>query len=243
MIRITAAAIGFIVVSGAQAQELGQPRFTAQDSWVYHQKIQRGDKVDESDVEISVVRSDSDDLLVGVKAAGSPKAPVESMYKPDWAKFRGVNGVETVTIRPLAFPLALGKTWTVSYVENNPNPQRLREAVDVVYKVAAWEDVTTPAGAFKTLRIEGKGNWVADMLPRVQTNAVVAKQGAAVAQSSQNVVQGAQKVTGRIYHVVWYAPEVKRWVKSQDETFSSSGQASAREETELTAFHLAPAAP
>ena len=243
MVRIVAAAIGLIFVSGAQAQDLAQPHFTPQDSWVYHQKIQKGDKVNENDVELSVVRSDSEDLLIGVKAAGSPRPPVESMYKPDWAKFRGVNGVETVTLRPLAFPLALGKTWTVSYVENNPNPQLVREAVDVVYKVAAWEDVTTPAGAFKTLRIEGKGNWIADMLPRIQTNAVVAKQGAAVAQSTQNVVQGAQKITGRIYHVVWYAPEVKRWVKSQDENFNSSGQASSREETELTAFHLGSAAP
>ena len=243
MIRITAAAIGFIVVSGAQAQELGQPHFMPQDSWVYHQKIQKGDKIVENDVELSVVRSDSEDLLVGVKPAGSPRPPVESMYKPDWAKFRGVNGVETVTLRPLAFPLALGKTWTVSYVENNPNPQHVREAIDVVYKVAAWEDVTTSAGAFKTLRVEGKGTWVADILPRTQTNALVAKEGAAVAQSVQNVVQGAQKATGRIYRVVWYAPEVKRWVKSRDEIFSSSGQASEREEAELTAFHLAPATP
>ena len=244
MIRITvAAAIGFIVVSGAQAQDLGQPHFTAQDSWVYHQKIQKGDRVDESDVELSVVRSDGEDLLTAVKAAGSPRPAVETMFKPDWAKFRGVNGVETVINRPLVFPLALGKTWTVSYVENNPNPQHVREAFDVAYKVAAWEDMTTPAGSFKTLRIEGKGNWVADVQQRVQTNAVVANHGAAVAQSSQNVIQGAQRATGRVYHVVWYAPEVKRWVKSRDETFDSSGQASEREESELTAFHLAPATP
>jgi hypothetical protein len=213
MIRITAAAIGLVLVSGAQAEDLAQPRFTPGDSWVYHQKIQKGDRVIESDAELSVVRSDSEDLLVGVKAAGSPKPAVEVMFKPDWAKFRGVNGAETVVGRPLAFPLALGKTWTVSYVENNPNPQHIREAFDVAYKVAGWEDVTTPAGTFKTLRVEGKGNWVADVQQRIQTNAVVAKLGAGVAQSSQNIVQGGQRATGRVYHVVWYAPEVKRWVK------------------------------
>lgn len=243
MIRILAAAIGLSIVSSAQAQDLGQPRFTPQDTWAYHQKVQKGDKVVESDVELSVIRSDSEDLLINIKPVGSPRPPIESMYKPDWAKFRGVNGVETVTSRPLAFPLALGKTWTVSYAENNPNPQHVREAVDILYKVAGWEDVTTSAGVFKTLRIEGKGNWVADIQQRIQTNAVVAKEGAAVAQSSQNVVQGARKATGRIYRVVWYAPEVKRWVKSQDETFSSSGLASEHEESELTAFHLAPATP
>jgi hypothetical protein len=243
MIRIMAAAVGFVVVSGAQAQELGQPHFTPQDSWIYHQKMQKGDRVVESDAELSVVRSDGEDLLAAVKPVGSPRPAVESMFKPDWAKFRGVNGVETVTNRPLAFPLALGKTWTVSYIENNPNPQHVREAFDIVYKVAGWEDVATPAGTFKTLRVEGKGTWIADIQQRIQTNAVVAKQGEAVAQSSQNVVQGAQRATGRVYHVVWYAPEVKRWVKSRDETFDSSGQASEREESELTAFHLAPATP
>jgi hypothetical protein len=243
MIRFTAAAFGLVIVGGAHAEELGQPHFAPQDSWVYHQQIQHGDRIDESDVELSVLRSDAEDLLVAVKPAGSPRAAVETMFKPDWSKFRGVNGVETVTLRPLSFPLALGKSWTLSYVENNPNPQHVRETVDVVYKVSGWEDVTTPAGAFKTLRIEGKWSWIADIQQRVQTNALVAQRNGALAQSSQNVVQGAQRSTGRVYHVVWYAPEVKRWVKSRDETFNSSGVASEREETELTAFHLAPATP
>ncbi|HTV31737.1 MAG TPA: hypothetical protein VME69_01340 [Methylocella sp.] len=43
--------------------------------------------------------------------------------------------------------------------------------------------------------------------------------------------------------VVWYAPEVKRWVKSRDAAFSSTGQVSEREESELTTFHVAPASP
>lgn len=241
MFRILLAAIGVLFITGAEAQDLKLPKFAPEDSWVYHEASQNGGTTQAIDSELSVVRSDDQDLLVSLKAAGSARPPVELMFKPDWAKFRGVNGVETVVSRPLAFPLALGKSWTVNYVENNPNPRHLREAIDIAYKVVGWEDVTTPAGAFKALKIEGKGNWVADTAVRVQTNSVLAQQGAAVGKSSQNVIQGPQRATGRIYQVVWYVPEVKRWVKSRDETLSSAGQVSESSEDELTAFHIAPA--
>jgi hypothetical protein len=243
MFRMLLAAVGVLSVTSAQAQDLKLPTFSPEDSWIYHQTIQKGDKVEANNAEISVVRSDDQDLLVSVKAVGSTRPPVEVMFKPDWAKFRSVNGVETVVSRPLAFPLTLGKSWNVNYTENNPNPRHVREEIDITYKVVGWEDVTTPAGAFKALKIEGKGNWVADSPARVQTNSVLAKQGVAVAQSSQNVVQGPQRTTGRIYRVVWYVPEVKRWVKSRDETLAASGQVSDSEESELATFHLPPAAP
>ncbi len=41
--------------------------------------------------------------------------------------------------RPLAFPLALGKSWNVNYEENNPNPRHVREGFDIAYKVVGWE--------------------------------------------------------------------------------------------------------
>jgi hypothetical protein len=243
MFRIILAAISVLFITGANAQDLKLPKFTPEDSWVYHEAVLKGGKTETNDTEISVVRSDDQDLLVSIKAVGSARSPVEVMLKPDWANFRGLNGVETVVNRPLAFPLALGKTWSVNYVENNPNPRVVREAIDITYKVVGWEDLTTPAGAFKALKIEGKGNWVADSAARVQTNSVLAKQGPALAQSSQNVVQGPQRATGRIYRVVWYVPEVKRWVKSRYELLSSTGQVASSEEAELSAFHVAPTSP
>jgi hypothetical protein len=243
MFRMLLAAVGALFVVSAQAQDLKLPKFSPEDSWIYHQTIQKGDKTETNDAEISVVRSDDQDLLVSVKAVGSTRPPAETMFKPDWARFRSVNGVETVVSRPLAFPLALGKSWNINYTENNPNPRHVREEIDITYKVVGWEDVTTPAGAFKALKIEGKGNWVADSPARVQTNSVLAKQGVGLAQSSQNVVQGPQRATGRIYRVVWYVPEVKRWVKSRDETLAASGQVSDTEESELATFNVPPTSP
>ena len=243
MFRMLLAAISGLFITSAEAQDLKLPKFAPEDSWIYHEASQKGDKTEANDREVSVVRSDDQDLLVSIKTVGSTRSPVEMMFKPDWANFRSVNGVETVVNRPLAFPLAPGKSWTVNYVENNPNPRVAREAVDISYKVVGWEDLTTPAGAFKALKIEGKGNWVADSPARVQTNSVLAKQGAALAQSSQNVVQGPQRAIGRIYRVVWYVPEVKRWVKLRYEILSPTGQVAESNEAELTAFHVAPASP
>ena len=162
MFRMLLASISHFVITGARAQDLKLPKFAPEDSWIYHEAIQKGDKTEANDREMSVVRSDDQDLLVSIKTVGSTRPPVEVMFKPDWANFRGVNGVETVVNRPLAFPLALGKSWGVNYVENNPNPRFVRELIDITYKVVGWEDLTTPAGAFKALKIDGKGNWVTD---------------------------------------------------------------------------------
>jgi hypothetical protein len=164
------------------------------------------------------------------------------MVHADWSQFRGVNGVETIVVRPLAFPLTLGKTWKVTFSELNPSPGRIREEFDIPWRVVGWEDVTTPAGKFKALKIEAKGNWVADLTQAVRTNSVVAGGQGLAAQSAQNVVQGARRVGGRVYHAVWYVPEVKRWVKSVDQTFSSGGDVTEHEESELTAYNLAGAA-
>jgi hypothetical protein len=96
MFRMMVAAIGGLFITSAEAQDLNLSKFTTDDSWIYHETIQKGDKTAANDTEISVVRADSQDLLVGLKVVGSARSPVEMMFKPDWAKFRGLNGVETV---------------------------------------------------------------------------------------------------------------------------------------------------
>ena len=45
----------------------------------------------------------------------------------------------------------------MNYVENNPNPRFVRESIDITYKVVGWEDLTTPAGAFKALEDRWEG--------------------------------------------------------------------------------------
>jgi|HubBroStandDraft_1064217.scaffolds.fasta_scaffold100380_2 hypothetical protein len=224
--------------TAASAEEFQQPKFTPEDTWVYHEKSQRGAKVNEVDVELSVVRSEGDDLLVAAKPAGSSQAPRQTMYKSDWSRFRGINGVETIVMRPLSFPLSVGKSWSVEYTEINPDAAHSKEQFTIPFKAVAWEDVETPAGKFKALKIVANGNWVADVVARTRIDTGVAGAPGAAQMSRQDVVQGPRRIEGRVYHAIWYVPAVKRWVKSIDETFSSDGQVMDHAESELTAFHV-----
>lgn len=234
-----AAPVFFAWATAARAGDLDQPQFAEQDAWVYHFKEEKGGNIKEEDVDIAIVRTEGDEILASFKPVGSTHAPRERMFKSDWAVFRGINGVETITSRPLSFPLAIGKTWRVDYTEENPSAQHAREHFEIPYRVIGWEQVTTPAGKFKALKIEAKGSWTADVMPRTQTNSTVVQNMGQRALLTQNSVQAARRVEGRIYKEFWYVPDKKRWVKSLEEIYGSDGALSQREESELTAFHAA----
>jgi hypothetical protein len=219
--------------NGVFAAELDQPQFSEQDAWVYHYKTEKGGSIEESDVDVSIIRSDGDEILVGFKVVGSTHPPREIMYKSDWSHSRGINGAETLVERPFAFPLAIGKTWRVEYTEDNPNVQHAREHLEIPYRVVGWEDVKTAAGKFKALKIEAKGSWTADVLPRTQSNAAIVQNNGQRTLLTQNDVQAARRAEGRIYKVFWYVPDKKRWVKSREETYGSDGVLTERAETEL----------
>lgn len=229
----------FVLTSSASAGDLDQPQFAEQDAWVYHFKLEKGGNIKEEDVDVAIVRTEGDEILASFKPVSSTHAPNEHMFKSDWAAFRGINGVETITNRPLSFPLAIGKTWRVDYTEENPNAQLARERFEIPYRVIGWEQIATPAGKFKALKIEAKGSWTADVMPRSQTNSKVVENMGQRSLQTQNAVQAARRVEGRIYKVFWYVPDKKRWAKSLEEIYGPDGSLTQREETELTAFHAA----
>ncbi len=45
--------------------------------------------------------------------------------------------------------------------------------------------------------------------------------------------------SGRTYHAFWYAPSVKRWVKSVEEYYSANGLRTSSYKDELEAYKLA----
>jgi hypothetical protein len=51
-----------------------------------------------------------------------------------------------------------------------------------------------------------------------------------------------RQVTGRLYKAFWYAPEVKRWVKSVEEYYSNGGVRNERYTQELESFKAGDAA-
>ncbi|TXT37513.1 MAG: hypothetical protein FD135_3506 [Comamonadaceae bacterium] len=109
---------------------------------------------------------------------------------------------------PLKFPLAPGKTWTFSY-NFQSKPDTLIEVTQTA-QVTRWEDVTVPAGNFKTLRVEHVGNYKA--------------------------TQGVQSWRGRITETFWYAPEVGRVVAQEYKDTNGRGTTWDQRRDELVAM-------
>jgi hypothetical protein len=222
----------------AQTIEMVAPK--AGDSWIYKNTTERPPPVGfrQSTDEISVERVTPSAIYVTTKQMGSPQPPRELLTGLDWSRIRDVNGKETVVNRPLAFPLTPGKSWDVQFTELNPNRNNKSEQWTVKYTVTGYETIQVAAGSFKALKIEAEGRWVAERQP-----GTTVVQGATTTPGGATMSTDVQKasdtpISGRIYKAFWYVPEVRRWVKSVEELYSSTGVRNERVATELESFKL-----
>lgn len=236
---IAAALLGAVFSSITFAQSIEKPLFKAGDTWMYRNTTEKGqDGWNQTHDEITVSRVTASSIYYTSKQSGSTQAPLELISGTDWSRVRNVNGKEIVVNKPLTFPLSVGRTWELQYTEQHPNKAHRYEQWSSTYKVVGFETVEVPAGKFSALKIEAEGKWVAQMEP---ANTVV--QGAQSSQNSTTMVTQVQKttadtVTGRTYKAFWYAPEVKRWVKSVEEYYGSNGVRNERYAAELESFKL-----
>jgi hypothetical protein len=66
-----------------------------------------------------------------------------------------------------AWPLEVGRRWTATYAAEDPTRKQKWDRVQEHWAVTAYEDVTVPAGTFKTFRLEstpGEGSGVRKIL-------------------------------------------------------------------------------
>jgi hypothetical protein len=236
---ITAAAV--LCASIAHAQTVAQPMLQPQDSWTFRRTTEtRPDVWRQVHFEGTVLRSSADTMLIQNKEVDSPTPPREILIDSDWSAFRSIGGKETVVHRPFTFPMSVGKTWDLEFTDDHPNNKNHKsETRKLKYRVVGWEDVEVPAGKFKALKIEAEGSWSGEIAPR--TTASIANQAnaqgtTAIAQTT-NVKE--ETVTGRLYQAYWYAPDVKREVKSVEENYDTNGVRSARFTNELESYKVA----
>ncbi len=233
------ALVGLFIASHAPAaQPIGAPRLGENDTWTYRSTVENKSGWHQTRVESTVERAGSKQIAIDDKPAGSVMPPTERLVGADWSRVRSVNGHQTVVNKPLSFPLSIGKTWEIDYTENHPNRRHTSEHIHTVYKVAGWEDVTVPAGAFHALKIEADGEWAAAVAPSVSgvTAARVDAQGATTVMQTNR--SGAGIVSGRTYKAFWYVPAVKKWVKSVEEYYDSNGVRTERYTDELESFKV-----
>lgn len=218
------------------AQTVDLPAVKAGDRWSYRITEEKGPSGwVQTHNEVIVQRATSSSIYFTAGQVDSKMPAREVFMGTDWSRVRAVNGKEMVVNQPLAFPLLVGKTWTINYTEQHPNKNKRYEQQEMKYTVLGYEQIEVPAGKFKALKIESEGRWTAEIEPNqtvVQT-AQVNRDGTTMATQA-NKTQ-ASLYTGRTYAVFWYVPEVKRWVKSIEESYDSGGVRSSRTTVELEA--------
>lgn len=229
--------IGLILWMSAAAQSMDRPTVRQGDSWVYRSTVEKGPSGwNQVHNEITVTRVTSSSIYFTVRQNGSTQSGREVYAQSDWARVRDVNGRETVVNRPLEFPLTAGKSWKLTFEEQNPNPRHKSEKWDYRFTVVGYEDVQVPAGTFHALKIESEGTWSAEVAPGEtvvqggQSNAA----GTTLATETHKTVP--HETSGRLYKAYWYVPDVKRWVKAVEEDYSSGGVRNERFTDELESF-------
>ena len=142
--------------------------------------------------------------------------------------------------RPFNFPLQPGKTWTVEYTEHNPDRSHTMEHFRTPYRVVGWEPVTVPAGTFNSLKIVADGDRSAELAPGIASVAARHIDASGTTGLRQTVITRPKAASGRTYHVLWYVPSIKRWVKSEDDSYSSEGVQSSSQRSELVSDKIVP---
>jgi len=235
--RSAAGWVGLILCVSASAQSLDRPNVRQGDAWVYRATVEKGPSGwNQVHNEITVTRVTASSIYFTVKQSGSTQAGREVYAQSDWARVRDVNGRETVVNRPLDFPLAAGKSWKVSFEEQNPNSHFKSEKWDYKFTVVGYEDVQVPAGTFHALKVEAEGTWSAQVAPGQAVVQGGESNAGGTTLSTQTHKTVEHEVSGRLYKAYWYAPDVKRWVRSVEEDYSSGGVRNERVTDELESF-------
>ena len=124
------------------------------------------------------------------------KEQVDATWTAEW---NAVSSAGDSIFEPhsglLKFPLQAGATYKVVYDMKRPQKGAFQVKHDRTARVVGWEEVEVSAGKFRALKIEIEGTY----------------------QRVDKSISGTAKT------VIWYVPEVKRWVKWASENKASRG--------------------
>jgi len=222
----------------ADVKSLPAPVFKVGDSWVFDQTLEKGPAgFSQQRLDLKVERLNDSTMVVGIKRDGAPTAYEDHIVGADWSQRHVVDGADTVTTRPFTFPMSVGDSWTVDYIDPIHRGAQTSDHVHRTYKVVGWEDVTVPAGTYHVLKIEADGVDTATIQsPAVAVGgAIVSAGGATSIAHTQRASQGA--LTRRTYAEFYYAPEVKNYVKSIEEQYTPDDVRVSREMRMMVSYN------
>jgi len=216
---------------------LPAPALKIGDSWVFDQTLEKGQAgFTEQRLDLTVERVNDSTMVVGIKRDGAPTAPEDHIVGADWSQRHLVNGADTATTRPFTFPMKVGDGWTVDFVDSTLRGAQTSDHVHRTYKVVGWENVTVPAGTYHALKIEADGVDTATLqVPALAVGGAVA--GAGGATSIVHTQRGGpSSLTRRTYAEFYYVPEVKNYVKSIEEQYTSDNIRVSRETRTMISY-------
>ncbi len=210
--------VGLLVAVSATAvhsQSIPQPKYNVGDLWTHRLTDGWTGKV-KQETSQTVIGLSGEFIRVNnaVKTlnpqSGQLAAPTlnDSTERANY-NFSHITNGKTSTRIVFDWPLEVGKKW--AYDHSISRTSVLTTPVIFNYKtnaeVVSFEEVETPAGKFKAMKVVHKASWK---------------------ESVNN--EGTQVLT------YWYAPQVKRYVKYTFETFTLDGLPGAKETTELLSY-------
>ena len=227
-------------VMAAESGVVPAPAFRLGDSWVFDQTVERGQaNFNQERLDLDVERVSEDTMMVGIKRDGAPSAFEGHLIGLDWSQRHFVDGQQSVTTRPFTFPMKVGASWTIDYVDSERRGAQISNHVHQTYKAVGWEEITVPAGKFRAIKVEAKGvDRVMFELPSAVVGGVTAAPNGATAITRTQ--HGGQRAVIRdTYAEFYYVPEIKNYVKSVEEQYTPDGVRVSRNSRVLFSYKLA----
>jgi hypothetical protein len=216
---------------------IAAPDLKPGDTWVFDRSTERGTSgFSDQHLDLRIEHVGVDTMVVGIKPDGSPNDFEDHVVGSDWSQRHIIDGKQTPTAQPLAFPLEVGKTWTSGFVDSTRYGLQVSAEHQTTHKVTGWEDVTTPAGTFHALRIESDDKVKAQFIAANAAigGAVATADGATVVAKTNH--SGPHTEYAEILSTFYYVPEIKYWAKSVEDTYNSDNVRTRRQTNSLISF-------
>jgi hypothetical protein len=189
-LRLLVAAAGlllaFPVVCAAQGDvPVARPAVKQGDRWIYRRTDNRTNKSAGTREERVTFANDA--TIHTVVVLFGKDQETDATYTSSWNNVSSFDGgVFSPDAGTLRFPLRAGDTYKADFENRRPRRGAFHVTHQRTAKVVGWEAVAVPAGKFRALKVEVEGGF-----KRLDTG-----------------------LTGTTRLVLWYVPEVKRWVKA-----------------------------
>jgi hypothetical protein len=196
-------------VASPDAPPVPRPDVKAGDCWTYR-RVSQDTGAERGTYALCATFASKDVIHVIARFPGT--ADTDWTWTSHWNPVTYPNGIQTTDAGLLNFPLREGQTYDATWVDESFSIG-MRSTHRRTVHVTGWEDVVVPAGKFRALRLEAEGDYIRKWGGIDRTDAGAAR------------------------NVIWYVPEVRRWVKRLDAGSDVGGERSQILE-ELVTFSL-----